>query len=261
MSDINLQEWNTLSTPYILPATVFIITAIILIHYFYTRIYGKFYKNDLSRHYSDIRSWYYGTYKNPLDVADLVENETTSILASIDSSLNDLENTIDELSQKKIEIDETIRDTIIAEILSHANNVNVTNEQIIQMNDLIMKVNDLQIKNAESLLDVKQIYIDKLHTYLDDLIRSLTVIQYQYNIASVTSTMNSAMGHLEKLYNAIRGTIIKHINTGFIPEYVDTNLTDPDQIPQLETRNTFDRSGLQNNFGNISRLFQTYGYT
>ena len=147
-----------MSTPYILPATVFIITAIILIHYFYTRIYGKFYKNDLSRHYSDIRSWYYGTYKNPLDVADLVENETSSIFINIDSSLNDLENTIDELSQKKIEIDETIRDTIIAEILSHANNVNVTNEQIIQMNDLIMKVNDLQIKNAESLLDVKQIY-------------------------------------------------------------------------------------------------------
>ena len=74
------------------------------------------------------------------------------------------------------------------------------------------------------------------------MIRSLSVIQYQYNIASVTSTMNSAMGHLEKLYNAIRGTIIKHINTGFIPEYVDTNLKDPEQIPQLKTRNTFDRS-------------------
>tara|TARA_B100001173_G_C15976289_1_gene542339 strand:- start:610 stop:1389 length:780 start_codon:yes stop_codon:yes gene_type:complete len=259
MSDIQLEERKFI--PFVLPAIVFIIAAIILIHYFYTRIYGKFYKNDLSRHYSDIRSWYYGTYKNPLDVSGLVENETSSILANIDSSLNDLEETISELSQKKIEIDETIQDAIIAEILSHANNVNVTNEQIIQMNDLIIKVNDLQIKNSESLQDVKQVYINKLHTYLDDLIRSLDVIQYQYNIASVTSSMNSAMGQLENLYNAIRGTIVKHIDSGFIPDYIDNNLNDPEQIPKLETRNTFDRSGLQNNFGNIGRVFQTYGYT
>jgi len=78
---------------------------------------------------------------------------------------------------------------------------------------------------------------------------------------SVTSSMNSAMGQLENLYNAIRGTIVKHIDSGFIPDYIDSNLNDPDQIPKLETRNTFDRSGLQNNFGNIGRVFQTYGYT
>ena len=43
MSDIQLEERKFI--PFVLPAIVFIIAAIILIHYFYTRIYGKFYKN------------------------------------------------------------------------------------------------------------------------------------------------------------------------------------------------------------------------
>ena len=129
------------------------------------------------------------------------------------------------------------------------------------MNDLIMKVNDLQLENANSLDHVKQAYIEKIHTYLDNLINSLSVIQYQYNISSVTSSMNGAMGQLENLYNAIRGTIVKYIDSGFIPEYINNNLDDADKIPELKTRTTFDRNTMQNNFGSIGSLFLQHGYT
>ena len=138
MTEVNYVEFK--SEPYILPAIVIIISVIIIIHYFYTRIYGKKYQYDKSKHYSDIRSWYYGKYANPLDVEHLVQSETDNILADIDASLNELEDIMNVLSEEEIQLDNTIRDTLVAKIMDHAKNVNVTNEQIIQMNDLIMKV-------------------------------------------------------------------------------------------------------------------------
>lgn len=259
MPEINYVEFKT--EPYILPAVVVIISIVILIHYFYTRIYGKKHVNNTDKHYSDIRSWYYGTYANPLDVQHLVQTETDSILAQIDASLNELEDIMDVLLQEETTVSQLIKDTLKAQIIQHAQNVNITNEQIIQTNDLIMKVSDLQVENATSLDNIKEVYIQKMHKYLDDLIHSLSVIQYQYNISSVTSSMNGAMGQLSNLYNAIRGTIVKYIDNGFIPTYIDGELDDADKIPELETRRTFDRNAIQGNFGSIGRSFQQYGYT
>ena len=120
-----------------------------------------------------------------------------------------------------------------------------------------MKAYGLQTKNVETLNNVKQLYIDRFHVYLDDMIRSLEVIQYQYNIASVTTSMNGAMGQLENLYNAIRGTIVKYIDNEFIPTYINNDINDPNDIPSLETKNVYDRTAGQN-YNNITKLFQTY---
>ena len=88
MSEINYVEFKT--EPYILPAVVVIISIVILIHYFYTRIYGKKHVNNKDKHYSDIRSWYYGTYANPLDVQNLVENKIAQMKEATLKEIKDI---------------------------------------------------------------------------------------------------------------------------------------------------------------------------
>ena len=259
MNPLNMESnfIEVTNSPSTITSTIVIIITILVVHYNYTRIYGELYKKDKTRKYNDVRAWYFGTYSNAVDLDSLVEDEIISKITSTNLSLDDIENTIIDLSNNVQQInDENVRQ-VIDNIIERAKNVNLTNEQIIQMNDIIMKAYGLQTKNVETLNNVKQLYIDRFHVYLDDMIRSLEVIQYQYNIASVTTSMNGAMGQLENLYNAIRGTIVKYIDNEFIPTYINNDINDPNDIPSLETKNVYDRTAGQN-YNNITKLFQTY---
>lgn len=237
--------------------SIFIILFVTFIVYHnYTRIYNNIYKNDSSKYYYDIRSWYYRAFKDDTQLLDnLVQEKVEDAQEKLNQTLNDLDMLINNTDSSYNVLDRRIKEEIIAKLLQHTADTNATNEQIVQINELIKKVSEIQTQNSTTLDEIKELYIDKIHAYLDDLTRSLKIIQYQYNIASVTSNMNSARGQLEDLYGSIYNMMYKY--TDFIVAYVDSNFR-MENIPKFKRRKIDNNSNQ--NFEKINNTFMMSGY-
>jgi len=228
-----------------------------LIYYNYTRIYHNIYKNDPSRYYHDIRSWYNRAFEQEDTYLDtLVEDQVEQNQADFNKTLDDLDMLIRNTNKNSEALDRRIKEEIIARLMKYSADTNATNEQIVQVNELISKVSEVQSQNATALDEIKEMYVDKIYKYLDDLTHSLKVIQYQYNIASVTQNMNSARKQLEDLYGSIYGTMSKY--SDFIVAYVDSNFK-MENVPAFKTRKIDNNSNQ--NFDKINNTFMMAGYT
>lgn len=234
---------------------IMIIIFIVLVNYNHLRIYNTINKYNTNNSFYDIRSWFYGNTTKYIDVDSLVNQQLKEKKKQLDASFSDFEYMLDVIDNCYNTIEEDIYNDTIDKVVNYTCQVNETNEKIIQLNDLIKNVEGVQQKNKDTFTDITNLYKNKIYNYLDSLLRSLHIIQYQYNIAAITSNMNGVMNHLDNLYNSIYTTLTKPSNISFIRKYINNEYT-RESVPVFNQTN---HQNYNNSFNDIDKVFMNYG--
>ena len=166
---------------------------------------------------------------------------------------------IGHLNQTSTEFSENIQKNIQIE---QANNlVNYQNLYIDSQTNIhnlkttIEQINDAYLANNEYVKNIYTTYSTKLTGFVNNLFKVLNVLQYQFNLAYITPTLNTTIQPIKNLYTSIYNILIN--NPDYVKQYV-TDYTISDLKPISQQINS--PQNLSSNFTNSNKLFQNLNY-
>jgi hypothetical protein len=255
MEVVNINYSNINNTNIYMSYIIIGISLYIIIQ-LYASIFAKFnininmFTNGISTSFIDLNMSSFNNY-----FKDYVRYRIASIINPINCRLDHETQQLTQINSNASEFNENVQRNIRIEnkykLKKYNEMYEETKTNIETLKDTIIKINDAYLENSEYVKNMYTTYSNKIKDFVNNLFNVLNVLQYQFNLAYITPTLNLSIKPIKELYNSIYNILLK--NTNYVNKYV-TNYTISDLKPISSKMQS--PENLSSDFTNSNKIIQ-----
>lgn len=238
---------------------IIVISLYIIIQYYASivlkqNIRTNFFTNGISTSFIDFSMQSFNKY-----FQNYVNNTIITIINPLNCRLDYQKNEIGQIIQNSNEFSKNMQENIKKDnenkLIQYNNLYTDTQTNIETLKSAIQQLTDRYLENSEYVKNLYSKYSNKLSSFVNKLFKVLNVLQYQFNLAYITPSLNTAIQPIKNLYNSIYTVLIK--NPDYVKQYVtDYKLSDIKPLSQK----LGSVQNLSSNFKNSNKLFQKLNF-